>query len=81
MKDRTAKLKMLQARMAGIGAELDGDWAATLRSQLHLDRDTPECAYWHAGYYQALEDVLSALSKPRSISDISDRSSPIHVAG
>ncbi|MBS0235480.1 MAG: hypothetical protein JSR99_18575 [Proteobacteria bacterium] len=67
--------------MAGIGAQLGGDWAEKLCAQLHLDRDTVECAYWHAGYHQALADVLGLVAKPRAISDIADMSNPLRAAG
>ena len=30
----------------------------TFVDQKHLDADTPERAYWHHGYAQALDDVL-----------------------
>lgn len=81
MQDQSTNLMKLQARMAGIGAQLDGDWSERLNSQLHLDRETAECAYWHAGYYQALADFLAMTSQPRATADISDTSSPILVAG
>jgi hypothetical protein len=81
MEDAGADVKMLRARMAGIGAQLDGDWSEKLDAQLHLDRETSESAYWHAGYHQALADVLGLLSKRRSISDIAGTSSPSLAAG
>lgn len=81
MEDQSANLLRLRARMAGIGAQLDGDWSERLNSQLHLDRETPECAYWHAGYYQALADVIAMTSQPRATADISDTSSPLLAAG
>ena len=33
-----------------------------VEEQLHLDHDTRECAYWHAGYRQALGDVLGLMA-------------------
>jgi hypothetical protein len=81
MQDQSANLTKLRARMAGIGAQLDGDWSERLNSQLHLDRETRECAYWHAGYYQALADVLAMTAQPRATVDISDTSSPLLAAG
>ncbi len=81
MEDASAHLKMLRLRMAGIGTQLDGGWSGKLDSQLHLDRDTAECAYWHAGYHQALADVLDLVSKSSPISDILGTSSPLLAAG
>ncbi|MET0432376.1 MAG: hypothetical protein ABWZ86_07850 [Hyphomicrobium sp.] len=75
MEEAGADLQTLHTRMAAIGAQLDADWAAALRAQLHLDRDTGECAYWHAGYHQALFDVLDLVSDRRAISDSADTSS------
>ncbi len=81
MNDVSAEFAMLRLRMAGIGTQLDGDWATKLDAQRHLDRDTAECAYWHAGYHQALADVLNMVAKPCSNADISDRSSPLLAVG
>jgi hypothetical protein len=36
-----------------------------LRAQRHLDEDSSERAYWHAGYASALADVLNLLSGTR----------------
>jgi len=74
-------LQALRARMSGIGERLDGPWAEKLKEQLHLDRGTKECAYWHSGYHQALSDILSLLGSNRSSDDTSDRSSPRLAAG
>jgi hypothetical protein len=81
MSDLSAELKMLRLRMAGIGAQFDADWTARLDAQLHLDRETDECAYWHAGYYQALADVLDLVSTRQATGDISDMSNPSLAAG
>jgi hypothetical protein len=81
MQDVSAAFKTLRLRMGGIRAQLDGDWSVKLDTQLHLDRDTAECAYWHAGYHQALADMLALASKPSSTSDIEDTSSPCLAAG
>jgi hypothetical protein len=75
MDDVSADLMMLRLRMAGIGAQLDGNWSKTLDEQRHLDIGSDECAYWHAGYHQALSDVISLMSKQQSSDDISDTSS------
>jgi hypothetical protein len=37
-----------------------------LDTHRHLDEDTPERAYWHAGYASALRDLLNILSGARS---------------
>jgi hypothetical protein len=77
-----ADLEMLRLRLAGISARLDGDWAAKLDAQSHLDHETTECAYWHAGYYQALADILNLVSEPRrTTSDIVGTSSPSLAVG
>ncbi|CCB67537.1 conserved protein of unknown function [Hyphomicrobium sp. MC1] len=81
MDDVSADLKMLQLRMAGMGAQLDGNWSKVLEAQRHLDRDTDECAYWHAGYHQALADVISLLSTSQANDDISDTSNLFRAVG
>lgn len=81
MDDVSADLKMLQLRMAGMGAQLDGNWSKVLDAQRHLDRDTDECAYWHAGYHQALADVISLLSTSQANDDISDTSNLFRAVG
>lgn len=68
-----ADLNVLRLRLAGLGAELDGRWAEKLDAQLHLDHDTSESAYWHAGYHQALADVLSLIAQ-RATFDSADKS-------
>ncbi len=81
MEDASAHLKMLRLRMAGIGVQLDAGWSEKLDGQLHLDRHTAECAYWHSGYHQALSDVLNLVSKSSPTSGTLDTSSPLLAAG
>ena len=81
MEEAGAELNVLRMRMAGIGAQLDADWATKLQAQLHLDRDTAECAYWHSGYHQALADVLNLMTLRRSTSDTEDTSNSCLAAG
>jgi hypothetical protein len=81
MKDVGADLGALQARMAGIGSRLGGDWAEKLQHQLHLDLGTAECAYWHSGYYQALADVLDLIAKPSTNVDTADMTNRYLAAG
>lgn len=81
MDDVNAGLASLRLRMAGIGTQLDGGWSKILNSQRHLDRDTDECAYWHAGYHQALSDVLNLISRSQSSDDISDTSNLFRAVG
>lgn len=81
MDDVNAGLMMLRLRMAGIGVQLDGAWSKTLDAQRHLDIDSDESAYWHAGYHQALSDVISLMSKQPASDDTSDTSNPFRVAG
>jgi hypothetical protein len=76
-----SELQILRARMSGIGSRLDGAWAEKLHDQLHLDRNTTECAYWHSGYYQALADVLDLMATARASADTSDRPSPRLAVG
>jgi hypothetical protein len=81
MNDKNAELAMLRLRMAGIGVHLDGGWSKTLDAQRHLDVDTDECAYWHAGYHQALSDGINLMSERPASDDTSDISNPFRVAG
>ncbi len=81
MDDVKADLMMLRLRMAGIGAHLDGNCSKTLEAQRHLDIGSDECAYWHAGYHQALSDVIGLMSKQEASDDISDTSSLFRVVG
>lgn len=76
-----ADLMMLKLRMAGMGAQLDGNWSKVLEAQRHLDRDTDECAYWHAGYHQALADVLGVLSQSQANGGTSDTSNLSRAVG
>ncbi|HVX37849.1 MAG TPA: hypothetical protein VHC71_16685 [Hyphomicrobium sp.] len=74
-------MQILRARMTGLGERLDSLWSNQLREQLHLDRDTKECAYWHSGYHQALADLICLIEGPQPISGIADTSNPRLVAG
>ncbi len=73
MECASADLNVLRLRLAGLGAQLDGRWADKLDAQLHLDHNTSESAYWHAGYYQALTDFLAIVSQ-RATFDSADKS-------
>lgn len=81
MDHSNADLMMLKLRMAGMGAQLDGNWSKALEAQRHLDRDTDECAYWHAGYHQALADVLDLLSQNHASGGTSDTSNLFRAVG
>jgi hypothetical protein len=81
MEEVGAELRVLRMRLAGIGAQLNADWAEKLRAQLHLDRDTTECAYWHSGYHQALADVISLMTIRHAISDNEGTSNACLAAG
>jgi hypothetical protein len=81
MNDAGADIGALHTRMASIGSRLGGDWAEKLQHQLHLDLGTPECAYWHSGYHQALADILDLMAKPRAIADTVDMSNRCLAAG
>lgn len=43
--------------------------APILEGQSHLDRSTPESAYWHSGYHRAMSDVLRLLDASLSHAD------------
>jgi hypothetical protein len=81
MDEINAELAMLRLRMAGIGTQLDGIWSKTLDAQRHLDIDADERAYWHAGYHQALSDVIGLLTRAQASDDNSDTSNRFHLAG
>jgi hypothetical protein len=81
MSENCVDLQILRARMTGLGERLDSMWSNQLREQLHLDRDTKECAYWHSGYHQALADLICLIEGPQPISGIADTSNPRLVAG
>lgn len=81
MSESCVDLQILRARMTGLGERLDSLWSNQLREQLHLDRDTKECAYWHSGYHQALADLICLIEGPQPISGIADTSNPRLVAG
>ncbi len=51
----------LNTRAATIGKWLEDQSSAELGQQKHLDRNTAECAYWHLGYQQALNDAAAML--------------------
>lgn len=72
---------MLRARMTGLGACLDGAWADKLSAHRHLDRETSECAYWHSGYHQAMNDLLHIFASSDVIFGSADTSSPLRAAG
>jgi hypothetical protein len=81
MQDSGLDFDALRLRMLGIRAQLDGDWSGQVDGQRHLDRDTPECAYWHAGYHQALADILARGSNTVTISGIEDTSTRCLAVG
>lgn len=56
------QLAEISSRMTGVGHWLDQSAAHHLAAHRHLDVDTVESAYWHAGYHQALADALRILS-------------------
>ena len=70
------QLAELSSRMTGVAAWLDQSAARHLQAHRHLDIDTAEAAYWHAGYHQALADalrILSASKQPLDNADTSNR--------
>ncbi|HPG88324.1 MAG TPA: hypothetical protein PLD46_01625 [Hyphomicrobium sp.] len=67
--DKNRELAELSNRMSGIGAWLDQTAAHHLTESRHLDIDTSEAAYWHAGYHQALADAIRVLSASAGLRD------------
>ena len=69
MRER-ACIDVLKTRLAALDGWLETNGAA-LEGQYQLDRTTVECAYWHAGYRQALGDALRlmAADPPASTED------------
>ncbi|MEQ1718268.1 MAG: hypothetical protein ABL907_20185 [Hyphomicrobium sp.] len=61
MSDQNAALLLIEYRAKALEAWLS-EARPILSSQKHLDRHTAECAYWHSGYHQALQDVLTRLA-------------------
>ena len=55
--------KVLLARREGIRDWLAREAPYTVADQHHLDAHSPQQAYWHHGYEQALADVLTMLSE------------------
>ncbi|MFY0610932.1 MAG: hypothetical protein JXQ99_05355 [Hyphomicrobiaceae bacterium] len=70
--------KVLLARRDGIRDWLAREAPYTVADQHHLDAHSPEQAYWHHGYEQALADVLDMLTEqgdgPRGNEDTSKSS-------
>jgi hypothetical protein len=67
----SSKVDELRGRAAKINEWLDAGTGSKLRTQLHLDRSTAECAYWHLGYQQALSDIVRIMSAPDAESSTS----------
>lgn len=63
------QLEEISSRMTGVAAWLDRAAVQHLAGHRHLDMDTAESAYWHAGYHQALADALRILSVKDQPSD------------
>jgi hypothetical protein len=61
----------LRGRVAKINEWLDAGTGNKVRDQLHLDRSTAECAYWHLGYQQALSDFVRIMTAPGAASNTS----------
>ena len=53
----------LTERVEGIERDLLRKHAAELAEQKHLDADSSERLYWHAGYASALRDILAKIQK------------------
>ena len=68
------QLAEISNRMTSVATWLDQSAARHLQAHRHLDTDTAEAAYWHAGYHQALADALRILSASEQPSDNADTS-------
>lgn len=53
----------LDKRASGIRDWLIANHPECEKEQAHLKEGTPERAYWHFGYYMALEDVLNLTTR------------------
>lgn len=51
-------IRSLTDRIDRLTSHLEDDCCGHLDAQLHLDHETSESAYWHAGYRAALIDAL-----------------------
>jgi hypothetical protein len=67
-------IALLQRRRDGIRQWLDDEAPYTDADQRHLDRNTPERAYWHHGYQAALDDVIALLTPLEQTSGSEDSS-------
>ena len=54
-------IELLAERRDHIRAWLDQEAPYARADQFHLDRHTPEQAYWHYGYMMALADVIARI--------------------
>ena len=61
----------LRGRVTKINEWLEASTVNKVRNQLHLDRNTTECAYWHLGYQQALSDIVRIMTAPGAASNTS----------
>ena len=71
--------KVLLARRDGIRDWLSCEAPYAAADQRHLDAHTPEQAYWHHGYEQALSDVINMINDrdgPLDSEDTSNSSRP-----
>jgi hypothetical protein len=54
-------IAVLRSRNAQLQSWIEATAAAEVLAQRHLDRSTPESAYWHLGYQQAMQDLLGLI--------------------
>ena len=66
--------RVLLARRDGIQEWLSCEAPYACVDQRHLDAHSPEQAYWHFGYEQALADVLKIINAPDGPLDNEDTS-------
>lgn len=67
-------INVLQERRESIQDWLSCDAPYTTADQRHLNNHSPEQAYWHYGYEQALADVINLLSDRDDPHDSTDTS-------
>lgn len=75
----TAKVKAINDRARQLSQWLEDKSPYARFDQRHLDDGTPEQAYWHFGYKEALRDVIALLND--SDGDTPDTSTRFPLAG
>jgi hypothetical protein len=56
-------MRTLRDRATNLALWLESSAAGCQREQRHLEKGTPERAYWHYGYWMALRDTVGLLER------------------